>query len=266
MKIGFMQGRLVKSEHGKIQEFPFSEWEKELEIANKINLKLIEWILDKKTISSNPFFLNTDYVKGTLDKYEIQVGSLSDDFFLQNESSEIASDEILRHLDKVFIKMLELNIPLYVFPLLEGKSLKNIEVENQIILLNKIEKLVPPNIKVCLETDLDYKNINKIFESIDTKIFRINYDIGNSAYEGYDYLEEFDNYFNLIENIHVKDRLYKGETVPLGKGDGNILKVIGELKKRGYKKNLILQAARIAGVDDVEVIINYREIVEEAIA
>ena len=38
MKIGFMQGRLVKPVKSKIQEFPVNDWEYELELANNINL------------------------------------------------------------------------------------------------------------------------------------------------------------------------------------------------------------------------------------
>ena len=265
MKIGFMQGRLVEPQHAKIQEFPSKDWEKELVYANSLDFQIIEWVLDKKSISTNPLLINANYVKHTLEKNNVIIGSVSDDFFLQFENSEIISKEILEHMENVFIKMSELNISLYVLPLLENKSLKYLEIKDQIFILKTIEETVPNNIKICLETDLDYENINLIFNSINTNIFRINYDIGNSAYEGYNFQDEFNHYFDLIENVHIKDRMFKGETVPLGEGDANITAVLKELKKLGYEKNLILQAARIPGTRDLDVMVKYKKFVEEAI-
>ena len=95
MKIGFMQGRLVKPVKSKIQEFPVNDWEYELELANNINLNLIEWVIDKNSIDVNPIFFNTEYVKNSLEKNHIEIGSLSDDFFLQIDNPEIISNKIL---------------------------------------------------------------------------------------------------------------------------------------------------------------------------
>ena len=47
-----------------------------------------------------------------------------------------------------------------------------------------------------------------------------------------------------IINIHVKDRPYKGSTVPLGKGDVNFDLIFELIKKYNYNGNLILQTAR----------------------
>lgn len=265
MKIGFMQGRLVKPLHAPIQEFPSLEWEKELVLANELNFKVIEWVLDKESITSNPFLINSDNVKNVLKNSDITIGSLSDDYFLQSENTNILSEQMLTHMETVFTKMSELNISIYVLPLLESKSIKKLNISEQIFLLKKIEEIVPKNILVCLESDLDSKNISLIFDSIDSNVFRINYDIGNSAYEGFDFKEEINDYFNLIENVHVKDRTLKGPSVPLGEGDAKVVNVLKELKFRGYNKNLILQAARIPQTDDVELMKQYKKFVENAI-
>ena len=52
--LGFMQGRLVPQEKGIIQSFPWSSWEDEFKIANKIGLNLMEWTLDYKRFYLNP--------------------------------------------------------------------------------------------------------------------------------------------------------------------------------------------------------------------
>jgi len=265
MKIGFMQGRMVKPLHSQIQEFPSKHWEEELVYAKKLDFQIIEWVLDKKSIKTNPLLFSPNYVKKILHENNIVIGSVSDDFFLQHERSDILTEEILQHMKHVFIKMSQLNTSLYVLPLLEKMSLKNLEIKDQINIFEQIEKIVPKNIKICVESDLNSENIKMIFNSIDNNIFRVNYDIGNSAYEGYSFQNEFNNYFELIENIHIKDRLFQGKTVPLGEGDANIVNVLKELKKLNYEKNLILQAARIPGVKDRDLMIKYKKFVENAI-
>ena len=50
-----MQGRLVKSERKDyIQSFPWKGWKKELKIAKKNNLKIIEWTIDYYKFEKNP--------------------------------------------------------------------------------------------------------------------------------------------------------------------------------------------------------------------
>ena len=48
---------------------------------------------------------------------------------------------------------------------------------------------------------------------------KINYDIGNSAAQGYNVIEELDTYGNRISDIHIKDRILNGGPVILGNGN-----------------------------------------------
>ena len=265
MKIGIMQGRLVRPSGNRIQEFPSKLWREELKIASKLNINLIEWVIDKKSIKTNPIIKNLDEVIKLTSKNDIQVESISDDYFLQEKRNNILENKILNHLEKLFNLVKKIGISIYVLPFLERTSLKNYTFNNQIDILNKIEPLIPKDLSVCLETDLNPKNLETLIKSLDTKKFSINYDIGNSAFEGYDYLEEFESYFPFIANIHVKDRAYQGPTVPLGQGDANIQAVLKEIKKRGYKKNLILQAARQDKIEDTTVIETYFKMVNDVI-
>ena len=60
----------------------------------------------------------------------------------------------------------------------------------------------------------------------------------------YDVNEEFKNYGKHIKNIHIKDRLLKGKTIRLGKGNADFKKIFKNINKIKYKKLLILQTAR----------------------
>ena len=57
-------------------------------------------------------------------------------------------------------------------------------------------------------------------------------------------LNEEKIYFNRVKNIHIKDRIYKGNTVKLGNGNCNFKKLFKFLNKINYKNNLILQTAK----------------------
>ena len=57
-KIGFMQGRLSPLENGKIQSFPWNNWEKEFEIGNKLKFNILEWTLDYDRLYFNPLMTN----------------------------------------------------------------------------------------------------------------------------------------------------------------------------------------------------------------
>ena len=103
------------------------------------------------------------------------------------------------------------------------------------------------------------KNFLKKFNS--SKI-GINYDTGNSAALGYDFLEEL-NYFKYVKNIHIKDRILNGKTVRLGEGNWNY-KIFFKKINKIYKGNFILQTARSKkNLDVKEVIINRNFLINE---
>ena len=77
-----------------------------------------------------------------------------------------------------------------------------------------------------------------------------NYDTGNSASLGYNPEEELLKLGKWLDNVHIKDRVLGGGTVPLGEGDADFDKVFQTLGMISYKGSFILQAAR--GEDDLE--------------
>ena len=53
-----------------------------------------------------------------------------------------------------------------------------------------------------------------------------------------------ERYYDLIKNVHIKDRKLKGSTVRLGLGNARLKKIINFFKKKKYRGNFILQTAR----------------------
>lgn len=94
-----------------------------------------------------------------------------------------------------------------------------------------------------------------------SKRFGINYDIGNSASLGFDPAEEIAAYGDRIVNIHVKDRMKGGTTVPLGSGSADLPRVFRLLRQVGYRNDFILQTARAQDGNHAGVLVNYRDMV-----
>ena len=68
-QIGFMQGRLCERVDGKIQAFPWRDWENEFPAAAAIDLHLMEWTLRKKNIKAISSFKPHALVKAITRKY-----------------------------------------------------------------------------------------------------------------------------------------------------------------------------------------------------
>ena len=158
-----------------------------------------------------------------------------------NERSKLIND-----LESVIYACAEIGIKLVVFPLVDGGSIEDKNQED--ILINELtsfdQLLLKHSIKIVFESDYDQERLKAFISKFSPDTFGINYDIGNSAALGFNYKEEINSYGQSIENVHVKDRLLKGTTVPLGQGNANLPDTIKHLKGIGYDKNFILQTAR----------------------
>ena len=127
---------------------------------------------------------------------------------------------------------------------MDNTSLKTKKDENTIVgLINFFLPLIKStNIRILFESDYNPKKLLKFIKRFKLKNIGINYDTGNSASKNYDFNKE-KIYFKYVQNVHIKDRLCFGTTVPLGKGNQDFEKVFKYLKKE-YKGNIILQTAR----------------------
>ncbi len=267
LNIGFMQGRLSDMVNGRIQSFPFSNWKEEFVIAHKNNFNTIEWTIDSINIENNPI-LNTKMhseIKSLKQKYSIDIPSVTCDFFMEkpffkaNNQKRISRENFL--LD-FFKNCSELNITYIVIPLVDNGSI-DIETHEKIVLnffLKNIGIIEKYNLQIIFESNFPPEKLKIFISKFPKKYFGINYDTGNSASLGYNYEEEFDAYFEYIKNVHIKDRILGGTTVPLGEGDTDLSGILIDLLKRNYSRNLILQTARDKN-KHLEVLCKYREFV-----
>ena len=264
--IGFIQGRLSPIINGKIQAFPWKHWKNEFEIANNLGISLMEWTLDQDRLYENPYMTieGQTEIKSLCKQYEISIPSLTGDCFMQAPYYKATGKEresLIRDFQNIIEASRELGVEFIVIPLVDNGSLNTVEDEKALFTgLSQVEPfLTEYSIKIVFESDFPPIKLRDFIVKLPHDTFGINYDTGNSAALGFNPQEEIEAYGDRILNVHIKDRILGGTTVPLGQGNADIPLVLRELKAAGYNGNYILQTDRAVDDDHAGVLKKYRD-------
>ena len=262
--ISILQGRLVDSERkGFIQYFPSNTWTKELKIANENKIKFIEWVVSYENIKLNPLFYKsgTNIVKKYIKRFKVKIRSADLQFFVKKPFYKASGKEYYKRLNllkNVIINSQKIGIKFIILPVLEKASIKNAKEEK--IFINevlKLKKYLNKKSYILLESDYSPKKFLNLMKKINSNKIGINYDTGNSAAQGYNFSNE-KIYIKYIKNIHLKDRKFKGSSVPFGQGSTDFKKIFSILRKFNYKGYFSLQCARSQNNEHIdEIFYNY---------
>ena len=269
-RIGFMQGRLSALVDGKIQAFPWDEWREELSRAKALGIGRMEWTIDQDRLRENP--LTTEGGRGAIARLArgnaIEIASLTGDCFMQApfwKTSGPAREALVADLDLVIASCAALRIEFIVIPLVDNGKIETPEQTEVLLstLLDRTASLTKQGVKIVFESDLPPAELATFIGKFPRDVFGINYDIGNSAALGFDCGEEIAAHGPRILNVHVKDRLRGGTTVPLGTGAADLAKAIRLIEQSGYSGQYILQTARAADGDHAGALARYRDMTVE---
>jgi L-ribulose-5-phosphate 3-epimerase len=251
IKLGVMQGRLLPKYKGRYQAHPFGYWQDEFPIASELGLDCIEFIFDYDSFEENP--LMTREGRSEIEEMTqctgVEVRSICADFFMdcpmhsKDKSQADFSIEILRRLIDACSK---LGIKDVVIPCVDQSSIYEDERTKRV--LSAIQSVIPLSenldVRLCLETDLPPGRFFRLLKELDSDSVSVNYDTGNSVSLGYDFNEELAAYGNSITDLHIKDRIYGGGSVPLGEGGMNFEEFFSCFSKINFEGIMILQAYR----------------------
>lgn len=259
-----MQGRLVDQLHGKIQAFPWNEWRLEFPRAFDMKLTKMEWTLDDERLFENPFVTKEgqEEILELMREYKVMVPSLTGDCFMQKPFWKAClrdRAELLEKLELVIQCSSILGLRFIVIPLVDSGQIETAEQMEVLktTLFGHSDFMREKGLQVIFEADFPPKEYLNFINQFPRDLFNINYDIGNSASLGFNSAEEFGVYGSRIANVHVKDRLLGGTTVPIGSGSANFDLVFAGLSRLGYRGNFILQTARAPNRDHGKVLIDY---------
>ena len=259
--IGIMQGRLSPTVAGKIQAFPEKYWKAEFFTAHALGFDMIEWTLDRQNILQNPFLIDHQSISAIKDMSGVNLISLTYDAAMQAPlvlDGKIQEKEV-ELISQVLQACQKLNVKYLIFPLVDQSSIKDYDDYREYIKLFRYidEKLLSDKIRIAIESDFEPKKVKQFMTDIGSENIGINYDTGNSAALGYDFEEEMSEYSAFVFNIHLKDRKFRGSTVPFGEGDAPLSEQIGYFKKNLNECNWVIQGARSRTGDDVGIAQNY---------
>lgn len=269
-QIGFMQGRLCERVDGKIQAFPWCDWENEFPAAAAIDLHLMEWTLDQERLYENPLMTadGQEKIRGLCQQYNVSISSLTGDCFMQAPFWK-ASGKARTDLQSDFLAIgracTTVGIRMMVVPLVDNGRLETAEQESVLVdfLLAQQCFLIEHQLQVLFESDFMPPVLASFIARLPAERFGINYDIGNSAAQGFNPTEEFAAYGERVVNVHVKDRVLGGTTVPLMTGSADFDAVFAALAQQNYQGNFILQTARATDGNHAEVLRSYRDITQQ---
>ena len=260
-RVGMMQGRLSPIRNGRIQSFPHENWRIEIAEAAQLNIQKIEWTIDSEEFFSNPLVNPSggNEINSTINEWNIKVPSVTCDYFMENPPWLGGEEAVQANLMSIINGMHQIDSEILVIPLVDNSSIKDSSYTSYVVdYFKELEKhLVDSNVRVAFETDLPPDEFCSFIENFNHTRFGVNYDIGNSASLGFNPLEEFESYGQRIVNVHVKDRILNGTTVPLGEGNANFELVFELLVGSDYKGNYILQTARATDGNHAASIVKY---------
>jgi len=262
-RIGFMQGRLSPIRNGRIQSFPWGTWQEEFDIASRLSLRKIEWTIDSVDFDSNPLLTLSGRQEIICLKslFNMEIPSVTCDYFMENPPWKSDAGQILVGIESILSGMINIDSKILVVPLVDNSSMGfSVKISQVVEFFNPISNLLRKSgIRIAFETDLSPGPFAEFIREFDADIYGINYDIGNSASLGFDPTKEFEAYGTRIINVHIKDRLLGGTTVPLGSGNADFPLVLRCLNEWGYVGNLIMQTARADDGNHAGALNQYRD-------
>ena len=268
--IGFMQGRLCERVDGKTQAFPWRDWESEFPAAAAIDLHLMEWTLDQYRLYENPLMTTEgqERIRWLSRQHDVSILSLTGDCFMQAPFWKVAGED-RTNLQRDFLAIggacAQVGIKMMVVPLVDNGRLDTSNQEDVLVkfLLEQRPFLSERNLQVIFECEFTPTELARFINRLPPEQFGINYDIGNSAALGFAPGDEFAAYGKRIINVHVKDRVLGGTTVPLKTGNADFDKVFAALSQIGYQGNYIMQTARAIDGNHAEVLAAYRDMTHQ---
>jgi L-ribulose-5-phosphate 3-epimerase len=262
-RLGFMQGRLTPSVDGRIQDFPWEHWREEFPLAQANGFDVIEWVLDLPDAEHNPFLTpeGQGEISQLSSKHSVTVESVCVDWLMATplaDKTGTANAEAVTFLGRVIDACQVLGVRYLEIPLVDNSRISSDAQRDAVVAAVSAEShhASKAGVTVVLETDLPPREFVALLERFEPPTVRANYDMGNSASLGYEPADELAVLGAWIANVHVKDRVKGGGTVPLGTGDADLPTVFAGLANARYAGTYILQTARQP--DDVAAARAYR--------
>lgn len=240
--IGIVQGRLSKSPKNRLQYFP-KDWEKEFQVAKKLNFDFIEFFSERKFNSKNPIWIIKDIkrYKQLASNNKLKIINFCDDYIISND---IRKNQTIKYLKNLINKLCLLGVKNLILPMYGKSNLNNsnfTEFQNVLAKLLKFKK----KINFLIESNIEIQSFIKLVNNIGSNRISFLFDTGNRVNLGYDMERDVINLNKLLSHVHIKDKNDQNQNVALGTGNVNFSKFFKSLKKINYTQHFTLETTRL---------------------
>jgi L-ribulose-5-phosphate 3-epimerase len=267
--VGIMQGRLLPPYEGRFQAFPAKDWREEFDRAETAGLHCIEWIYEKPHEADNPLGSATGLgqMREAISRTGVGVHSICADYYMTEQLVDTAhrpDAARIEHLRWLIGQAKELGITYIVLPFVDSSTMSNGDriASAKAAIRAALPRAEAAGIELHLETDLAPQPFMEFLEDMRHPLVKANYDIGNSASLGYRPETELAAIGPWLGSVHVKDRVLRGGTVPLGTGNADLETSFRMIRGLGFDRWFVLQAARGEEGGEVPLAASNRGLVE----
>ena len=239
-RVGYMQGRLSPKPNDRIQAFPKETWREEFSRAQELGFDCVELIYDTLHLDENPLATTAGRreLVSLASRHNVVLHSICADYFMPKPLAANFDAAI-----NLFDIATEIGCPLVEFPFVAASSLHKMTDRQPVSAA--LSKLVPEaekrGLRLALETDLPPLDFRDFLAQFPATLVGANFDMGNSAMWGWDAMAEARAYGERIFNVHIKDGMFGGTTVPLTTGHTDFERCFKALKLCNYKGDFVLQ-------------------------
>lgn len=267
--LGVMQGRLLPPMGDRIQAFPGNGWQKEFYFAAELGLDCIEFIFEGEDYKNHPLMneKGVNEIQRLEKETGIKVLSVCADYFMDHFIHRGTDENVSKHiqvLNALIVSCSRLSVRDIIIPCVDpSRFLTEEEKERFVTSLGRcLLQAEKCGMHLCLETDLAPQPFRALLQKFSSSCVKVNYDIGNSASLVYDPEEELSAYGEYINDVHIKDRMLHGGTVPLGTGSADFPAVFKKLKELQFSGVFVFQTARKETGKEKEILKEYMDFVK----
>lgn len=235
----------------RIQAFPSEHWREEFSLCRQLGFACLEWIFEHENAEMNP--LSSDpgirEMWRAQERYGVLISSVLADYFMAKRLFGKDKMEVKEAVDTLIFLIAQCHkchIPIIEIPFVDSSALRTAQDREDVVhnFKGPLKHAQRYGVQLSLETSLPPREFRELIRAFASPWVKVNYDMGNSASLDYDSREEIDLVGEYIANVHIKDRVKGGGTVPLGSGDTNFRAVFKALKDINYAGDFMLQGAR----------------------
>ena len=235
LRFGVVQGRLIQSPPGRLQWFPQHDWQSEFFIAAACGIDYIELIAERGHNPLNPMWTDEGIVriKDLAERNKLSLHALCNDYIIDHALR--SSTEVLEQNFRLLERGKTLGCEKYILPLFEHSELSADNAGDYAAPLRAIaDRAAKCGMIVCLETNLNGKQLMQLLDRINHSAVAVVYDTGNRVAFGHDLPADIRLLGAHIRHVHIKDKNAADENVLLGTGLVNFQGVFEALVEIGY--------------------------------